>query len=59
MEDAYSQWQRRERQLERRLMARPRCADCGKHIQDDHGYLIEGYLVCPDCLETNYRKDID
>lgn len=59
IEDAYSQWERHERELERRLLERPVCKDCGESIQDDHGYLIEGGLVCPDCLEMNYRKDID
>ena len=37
----------------------PVCADCGEPMQDDHYYLINDEVICPDCLESGYRKDID
>lgn len=37
----------------------PVCADCGEPVQDDHYYLINDEVICPDCLESGYRKDID
>lgn len=29
----------------------PKCADCGHPIQDE--------LICPDCLDSNYRRETD
>ncbi len=37
----------------------PVCADCGEPVQDDHYYLINDEVICPNCLESGYRKDID
>lgn len=37
----------------------PVCADCGEPVQNDHYYLINDEVICPDCLESGYRKDID
>lgn len=37
----------------------PECADCGEQVQDDHYYLINDEVICPNCLESGYRKDID
>lgn len=37
----------------------PVCADCGERVQDDHYYLINDEVICPDCLESGYRKEID
>lgn len=37
----------------------PVCADCGEPVQDDHYYLINDEVICPDCLESGYRKEID
>ena len=37
----------------------PVCADRGEPVQDDHYYLINDEVICPDCLESGYRKEID
>lgn len=37
----------------------PVCADCGEPVQDDHYYLINDEVICPNCLESGYRKEID
>lgn len=37
----------------------PVCADCGEHVCDDHYYLINDEVICPNCLDAGYRKDID
>ena len=37
----------------------PECTDCGERVQDDHYYLINDEVICPNCLESGYRKDID
>lgn len=46
-----------EQQME--LEKRPECADCGQYVQDDHYYLINDEVICPDCLEAGYRKEIE
>lgn len=37
----------------------PVCADCGEHIQEDHFFLINDEPICPDCLDSNYRKPVE
>ena len=44
---------------EEKLDKLPRCAGCDNPIQDDHFYLINDECICSECLESNYRKDID
>ena len=34
----------------------PKCADCGEPVQDDYFYLINDEVICPECLDNNYRK---
>jgi formylmethanofuran dehydrogenase subunit E len=41
-----------------RLEQRPVCDECGKHIQDDYCYIIDGRRVCPECIK-DYREWID
>lgn len=42
-----------------KLKKLPVCSVCGEHIQDDHYYLINDENICPDCLENEFRKEID
>ena len=37
----------------------PVCADCGEPVQDDHFYLINDGVICPNCLDSNYRNEIE
>lgn len=57
--DNYDQWEAHEREQERRLAKLPECADCGNPVQDDHYYLINDEVICPDCLESGYRKNTE
>lgn len=57
--DNYSQWEAHEREQEKRLAQLPVCVYCDNPIQDDHFYLINGDNVCPECLENEFRKDVD
>lgn len=54
MPDNYSQWEDRERQCEAWLARRPECADCGKHIQDEKAYYINGEWICENCMSTYF-----
>lgn len=55
--DAYDLWEMHQHALDQALERCPVCADCGEYIQD-HYYEISGEAVCPDCLESNYRKEV-
>lgn len=34
----------------------PYCDECGKRIEDEFLYDLDGCLVCEECLEQNHRK---
>lgn len=54
--DALDMFAHRDRQLahnERRL---PLCDCCAEFIQDEDYYDIEGYILCPGCLETCFKR---
>lgn len=57
--DNYDFWKAHDREQTRQLERLPVCADCGEHIQDDHYYLINDEAICPDCLESGYRKETE
>ena len=59
MEDAYSMWERQERRNERRLEERPVCSNCDKRIQDERAYYINDEWICPNCMETDFKKDVE
>lgn len=44
---------------DRRLAQRPECSDCGEPVQDDHFYQINDEVICPKCMESNYRKNTE
>ena len=37
----------------------PECSCCGERIQDEYLYLIDGTILCEDCLNDMYRKDVE
>ena len=49
---------RHDAKKQKELERLPKCAECGERVQDDHYYLINDEVICPDCLEANYRKDV-
>lgn len=52
----YDNW---EMEQSRKLAKLPRCADCGEPIQSEYYYEINDECICPDCLESNYRKETE
>ena len=57
---AYMDFLRREREAERWLSRRPKCCECGEHIQEDKCYQIaDGKIICPTCLDLLYKKDTE
>ena len=57
--DNYDIWLAHEERKDRELSSRPLCSCCENHIQDDHCYEIEDKVICPDCLNTYFRKELD
>lgn len=56
MEDNYSLFRRREAQQEALLKKQPVCCYCGRPIQDENLYDIEGNLYHEECLNESFRK---
>jgi formylmethanofuran dehydrogenase subunit E len=56
--DNYTLFEQHEEKMQRELEKLPRCSDCDEVIQEDFCYEINDELICSDCMESNYRKDI-
>lgn len=56
MDDNYSLWRSREAQRENRLKKQPVCVYCGKHIQDERLFDINGELYHVECAEEDFKK---
>ena len=41
------------------LSERLLCDYCDKPITDDHCYEINGDVYCQECLDNNFRKEVD
>lgn len=57
--DNYDMWVKHDAEQARELERLPVCADCGEPVQEDYYYEINDEVICPDCLESGYRKSID
>lgn len=55
-EDNYSQFLHRERRNEARLKRKPVCCYCGRPIQDENLFDIDGLLYHEECANERYRK---
>lgn len=58
-DDPIADFNRWDNDQQKQLDRLPKCADCGEPVQDDHYYLINDEVICPACLESNYRKAIE
>ena len=57
--DNYDLYKAHEREQEQRLAELPVCVVCDQPIQGEHLYLINDEFVCPECLERDFRKEVD
>ena len=57
--DNYSLHKQREREQERWLARRPVCSFCGRPIQEDKLFDIEGELYHERCLVENFQKNTE
>lgn len=58
-DDPVKDFERHDREQAKRLAQLPVCDICDQPIQDDHYYLINSDNVCPECLNNEFRKDIE
>lgn len=58
-DDPVADFGRWDHEQSEQLKKRPVCSNCGQPIQDDHYYLINDENICPDCLENEFRKDVE
>lgn len=58
-DDPAADYDRWDADQARKIEKLPVCADCGEPVMDDHYYLINDEVICPDCLESGYRKEIE
>lgn len=58
MIDNYKAWEYAERERERRLTRLPVCEGfrCGKRIQDEDYYDVDGEILCEECMRRKYRR---
>ena len=52
-------FERWDRDREKKLIHLPRCSCCDEPIQDDFCYEINGELICENCMETQHRRSTD
>ena len=57
--DNYDIWLAHEERKDRALRSRPLCSCCENHIQEYRYFEIDGKPICPDCMETYFRKELD
>lgn len=55
--DNYDIWEAHDNKMEKALEERYHCDYCGKPIQEDYHYEINGDFICPKCLDEHFRKD--
>ena len=57
--DNYDAWEAYDTEQERQAEQIPECDYCGEKVSGDHYYFINDDVICPECLESYYRKDIE
>lgn len=57
-DDPIADFNRYDRELEKKEAKLPKCSDCGEPIYDEYYYKINGKIICIECIE-DYREDVD
>ena len=58
MMDNYDLWEQHEAEQHAQLEKCPKCTHCGKKIQDEYMYDIDGG-ICEECLEEDFKVSTD
>lgn len=54
-DDPVADFHRHDAEKEDALALLPVCSECGKHIQDEHCFVINDEAICEHCMEENHR----
>lgn len=57
--DNYDMFSSHQAEMDSKEEKLPICDYCGKRINDDYVYDIDGDIVCEDCLRKHHRKPIE
>lgn len=58
-DDPVRDFERHDREQQRRLGQLPKCDKCHKPIQDEYLFDIYGEILCEKCVIDKFRKDVD
>ena len=58
-DDPARDFDRWDREQERRKARLPVCEDCKKRIQDEHYFDVDGEILCEKCMIHRYRRNTD
>lgn len=58
MPDNYDAWEAHDEEQEEGLSKFPKCIYCGDRLTEEYVYVIDGGVVCEQCLNDNYKKPI-
>jgi formylmethanofuran dehydrogenase subunit E len=57
--DNYDRWKQYDAEQQEQLDKLPKCEHCEEPIQSNYYFEIEGAIICEDCLNDNFRKDVE
>ena len=57
-DDPHKDFDNHEAQREFWLRKRPRCSECGEHIQDEYAYYYADKWICEKCMKQ-YRQEVN
>lgn len=55
----YDWYRTKEAEEEKWLQNRPRCENCGEHIQDEYLYDVDGAVLCEECMKDLFRQSTE
>lgn len=58
-DDPVKDHDRYQDEQDKQLQKLPKCSMCCEHIQDDYLYEINDELICEECLNDNFRKNVE
>lgn len=58
-DDPVADYNRYSEEQDKQLQKLPKCSYCDEHIQDEHFYEINDEVLCEECLNDNFRKNVE
>ena len=58
-DDPVKDYDRYAEEQDKQLKKMPVCSYCDEHIQDEHLYEINDEVICEECINQNFRKNVE